>query len=427
MAVLLLGAVALCPGAAADGLRQAGTPQDVFGQPMAGVNSAVLAKFNYGLGLFRHARDPQSHADGTISGIGPLHNARSCVACHIRDGRGAPPDWRVDDTISIVFNLVGPTDGDPIYGAQIQDRAVDGLRPEGKPGVRWIDVRVALGSDETLILRRPEWVLDDLGDGPLEADTAIDARVAPQLVGMGLLEAVDPATIAALADPDDRDGDGISGRTAGAGQQLGRFGWRATAPSLAAQTEKAAHYDMGLRVPGYDWPGGDCTVAQTACLARAADSGLDLSATDIALIGIYLSHLEVPARRDSDKPQVREGQALFGQLGCAACHVAQLRTGASTAPDLAHRDIAPYTDLLLHDMGPGLAGPAGAEWRTPPLWGIGLTQQVSGHNYLLHDGRARGFVEAIVWHGGEAQAARDGFARLSSSERAALIAFLASL
>ena len=427
--VLLAGGLAMSAIALAQSTRQAGTAQEAFGQPMAGINSAVLAKFNYGLGLFRHERVALDNADGTVAGIGPLHNARSCVACHIRDGRGAPPDHpAAGGGRSVVIGLAGP---DPVYGAQIQDQAVAGLVPEAVPTVRWSEQRIVLADGTAFSLRQPHWSLDRLGYGPLAAATQIDARVAPQLVGLGLLEAVDAATILALADPDDRDGDGISGVAAMVDDQgspaLGRFGWRASAASLIAQTARAAHLDMGLSVPDYPVAAGDCTTAQSDCLARAAANRLDLSGNDIFLLAFYVAHLAVPERRDSKAPLVTRGAALFEQLGCTGCHLASLRTGVAAAPELADRQIAPYTDLLLHDMGAGLAGPARSEWRTPPLWGIGLTSVVSGHSLLLHDGRARGFSEAILWHGGEAHRARAGFARLNARDRAALIGFLGSL
>lgn len=427
----MLAGLAVSAIATAQPAPRTGNAEDAFGQPMAGINSAILAKFNYGLGLFRHEREPLRRPDGTVSGIGPLHNARSCVACHIRDGRGAPPDHAATGSTSMVMGLVGPAGPDRVYGAQIQDLAVDGLVPEGRAMVSWTIQSEVLADGTVVELRRPHWQIAELGYGPLDISTQIDARVAPQLVGLGLLEAVDAARIAALADPDDRDGDGISGVApmveADGSLVLGRFGWRGTAPSLMAQTSKAAHFDMGLSVPAHPRPGGDCTEIQSDCLDQAQSERLDLSVNDIFLMAFYVAHLDVPERRNSEAPVVKRGAELFDNLGCTGCHVASLHTSSMAAPEFADRQIAPYTDMLLHDMGPALAGPAGSEWRTPPLWGVGLTQTVSGHTLLLHDGRARGFAEAILWHGGEGQAARDGFSRLDAADRATLISFLQSL
>jgi CxxC motif-containing protein (DUF1111 family) len=429
--VLVLGGLTVSAVATAQQTRLSGTAADAFGQPMAPINSAVLAKFNYGLGLFRHERTPVRRADGTMSGVGPLHNARSCVACHTRDGRGAPPDAGAWPAVSMVFGLVGTRGPDPVYGAQIQDQAIEGVAPEGRPVVSWTEHDQTLADGTLVRLRRPDWRIEALGYGPLGSATQIDARVAPQLVGLGLLEAVADATILALADPEDRDGNGISGvapLVQGTGSdRLGRFGWRGGTASLEAQSAKAAHLDMGLSVPDFTQAGGDCSAAQPDCLAHAQRDRLDLSANDIFLLAFYVAHLGVPDRRDSDTPMVQHGAVLFDRIGCTGCHLPRLRTGGTAAPEFAERDIAPYTDLLLHDMGPDLAGPGSSEWRTPPLWGIGLTQTVSGHTLLLHDGRARGFTEAIMWHGGEAEAARDGFAGLTAADRAALIGFLESL
>lgn len=431
IAIAALGGWVLSAIAIGEPTRLAGAEQDAFGQPMVGINSAILAKFNYGLGLFRHMRVPLRHADGTVSGVGPLYNARSCVACHVRDGRGAPPDATPAGAATMVFGLVGAAGPDPVYGRQVQDQAVADVAPEGVLEISWSEHGQSLADGTVVQLRSPRLAIGALGYGPLDPTTQIDGRVAPQLVGLGLLEAVAPATILARADPDDRDGDGISGVapmvTVDGTVLPGRFGWRGTAPSLEAQTAKAAHLDMGLSVPGFPNPGGDCTEHQTGCLARAPTGRFALSDNDIFLLAFYVAHLNVPDRRDSEAPLVKQGAVLFDNLGCTDCHLASLQTSSAAAPEFAAREIAPYTDLLLHDMGPGLAGPAGSEWRTPPLWGIGLTQVVSGHSLLLHDGRARSFTEAILWHDGEGSTARDDFANLSATDRAALIAFLQSL
>jgi len=266
----------------------------------------------------------------------------------------------------------------------------------------------------------------------------VSARVAPAVIGMGLLEAIPEETLRALADPDDRDGDGISGRlntvwdAIAKKPAVGRFGWKASVPGLRQQIAMAALGDIGLTTSLY--PEQNCPVAQADC--RKAENGGEPEIEDDFLdrLELYSQTLAVPLRRDVEDPQVMRGEALFAQTGCAACHVMTLKTGAhASRQELSHQTIHPFTDLLLHDMGEGLADgrpdflASGSEWRTPPLWGLGLVRVTNKHEYLLHDGRARGFAEAILWHGGEAAAAKERFRTLPQDERAALLAFLRSL
>ena len=273
----------------------------------------------------------------------------------------------------------------------------------------------------------------------------VSPRVAPPMIGLGLLEQIPAAAILAHADPDDRDGDGVSGRAgrgwdprAGAAA-LGRFGWKAIRPTLDAQNQAAFSTDIGISTPVHPAPAGECTAAERACLdaPHGDDAHYDnLKApgkvTDLVLF--YTRHLAVPERHDAAEPRVLAGKRVFHRSGCSACHVPAFRTAADgPEPELRDQLIWPYSDLLLHDMGDGLAdgrpegAASGREWRTPPLWGIGLTRTVSGHTYFLHDGRARNLLEAILWHGGEAEAARERVKALPKSERDALLTFLESL
>jgi CxxC motif-containing protein (DUF1111 family) len=391
---------------------------------MSGIDSAVLAKFNYGLGLFRHERKPVLNPDGSLSGPGPLHNATSCIACHVRDGRGSTD--LSQETRSTVFLLSNDGEPDPVYGFQLQDRAIEAFSPEGIPAIAWRSMTVELADGSAVELRRPHLRIDGLAYGPLAPETVIDARIAPQLVGLGWLAAVDEATIALRADPGDRDGDGVSGSVRIVDGRIGRFGWKADASSLEAQAVLAASRDMGL-VSGGPLGMGDCGVAQPDCRDRSGQVRPDLLPNDITLLAFYVAHLGVPDKREHRL--AARGADLFGAVGCGACHRPELRTSADAPGEFADTLIQPYTDLLLHDMGPELSGgtgPLAQEWRTPPLWGIGLTEAVSGTVELMHDGRARNFTEAVLWHGGEAQAARDAFARLSGEDRTALLAFLST-
>jgi CxxC motif-containing protein (DUF1111 family) len=271
----------------------------------------------------------------------------------------------------------------------------------------------------------------------------ISPRVTPQMIGLGLLEAIPAADILAHADPDDADGDGISGRPnivisdQFGVPMLGRFGLKAGKPSIREQSAAAFSGDMGLATVLHPEGWGDCTEAQGVC--RAAPDGASAEAPEVGaealdLVTFYARNLGVPARRDPGDPQVLAGKAAFYGAGCPACHVPKFVTGRlADQPAQSFQLIWPYTDLLLHDMGPGLADnrpearATGREWRTAPLWGIGLTEQVAGTARFLHDGRARSLLEAVLWHGGEAQAARDAVAAMAAPDRAALIRFLESL
>jgi CxxC motif-containing protein (DUF1111 family) len=294
-------------------------------------------------------------------------------------------------------------------------------------------------------LRKPTYGVTNLAYGPMAEGVMISPRVAPPMIGLGLLEDVPAEDILAHADPDDADGDGISGKPnhvldpESGKVMLGRFGWKAGAATIRAQSASAFAGDLGISTPLVNRPHGDCTEAETECLAMPTGEQERLGVSEapdpvLDLVTFYSQNLGVPQRRDVGDADVLAGKAAFYGAGCVSCHVPKYVTSRQ-APTEGHRFqlIWPYTDLLLHDMGEDLAdhrpeGDAdGYEWRTPPLWGIGLTETVSGHTEFLHDGRARNLTEAILWHGGEAQAARDAFADMSKPERDALLKFLESL
>jgi CxxC motif-containing protein (DUF1111 family) len=304
---------------------------------------------------------------------------------------------------------------------------------------------VTLADGTVIKLRKPEYTVTDLKYGPLHPDIMLSPRVAPQMIGLGLLEMIPTDAILAHADPDDANGDGISGRAnlvwdKDAGKAtIGRFGWKAGNPTIRQQTGEAFAGDIGISNPVSPAPWGDCTETQTAC--RDAPHGsspqydnLEADENVLDLVTHYSRNLAVPMRRNVGKRDVLKGKQIFYESGCASCHIPKFITRTdSSRPKHSHQLIWPYSDLLLHDMGEGLAdhrpeGVAdGYEWRTAPLWGIGLTKTVSGHTYFLHDGRARNLLEAILWHGGEAKAAKTAVTELSARDRAALIKFLESL
>ena len=434
------------------------TDAQAFSLPQANLDFAQQRDFAVGNGLFERLWVTAPASTVASDGLGPLFNVRSCQDCHIKDGRGHAPVGPRDTAGSLVVRLGIPevpegeleqylgAVADPTYGHQFSDASVAGIPAEGRVEVRWIEEQpVTLPGGETVTLRRPDWTLADLAYGPLDPATALSPRVAPQMIGLGLIEAIPAADILAHADPDDADGDGISGRPNIVWSpeydvpMLGRFGVRATTPTLRQQAADAFNADIGLASPLRPDPAGDCTAAQAACRAGphgmdAAQGGFEVSEESLDLVTFYSRTLAVPRRASVDDPQVLRGKALFHEARCAACHVPKFVTHRLTdRPEHSFQLIWPHSDLLLHDMGPGLADglPAGsatgAEWRTPPLWGLGLTERVSGHRQYLHDGRARSPTEAILWHGGEGQAARDRFAAMPAPDRAALLAYLESL
>ena len=335
------------------------------------------------------------------------------------------------------------TQPDPIYGGQLQDFAAPGLMAEGKIEITYAETPVTLADGASVVLRAPSYALSDPAHGPPADDLLLSPRIAPQMIGLGLLEAIPAADILALADPDDLNHDGISGRPQIVPSveygvpMLGRFGLKAGAPTIRDQTAAALAMDMGLSNPLYPDPWGDCTDPQTACRSAPhgqGDDGLEVDDERLDMLTFYARNLGVPARRGADDPRVLQGKAIFAATGCGGCHQPGFVTHALTdQPEQSAQAIWPYTDLLLHDMGPGLADnrpegrASGSEWRTPPLWGIGLTETVSGHTQFLHDGRARSLLEAILWHGGEAKAQRDAVAAMTTEDRDALLAFVGSL
>lgn len=426
---------------------EAGRPafgQTAYALALPTLDAQQLRDFAFGNRLFNTNWVQAGSSTASFDGLGPLFNRVSCSGCHVRDGRGRPPEEAGEPMDSMLVRVSVPGRDahggplpHPVYGDQIQDRAVPDVAPEARVRLAWSETESRHADGETYRLQRPEVHLESPGWGPLGAGLLTSPRVAPHMVGLGLLEAVPDADLLALADPEDRDGDGISGRVNrvwdGARQAtaIGRFGWKANQPSLRQQVAGAAAGDIGIT--SADHPSDACMPTQTACTEAIAGGSPEMNASFVDRLLLYSRSLAVPDRRHVEDPQVLRGEELFAQAGCAACHRSTLQTGPSEIAPLAHQRIHPYTDLLLHDMGEGLGDGRpdfeadGREWRTPPLWGLGLLRDVNGHERLLHDGRARGFAEAILWHGGEAVGARDAFSALPRADRDALIAFLRSL
>ena len=381
----------------------------------------------------------------TANGLGPLFINGSCTGCHVRDGRGTAP-LNPGDAVQMLFRLSlagqdphGGPQPVPGFGDQLQNRAIVGTVPEGELSISYLEQLRTLADGSRVSLRQPTYAVTNAYQ-PLPGGVLLSARVAPPVFGLGLLEAVNEADVLALADADDANQDGISGRpnyvwdVAAQQRRLGRFGWKANQPSLRQQTAAAYNGDMGLTTSLFAL---EPAAGQTQAGNNPPNPNATPDITDPRLdqTTFYVQTLGVPARRDVRNEQVQAGKALFVSAKCAACHMPRLRTSAlpGLPAETANQTIFPYTDLLLHDLGPGLAdnrpdfGANGQEWRTPPLWGIGLTEVVNGHSTFLHDGRARSLTEAILWHGGEAQQSADAVASMSAADRARLLAFLGSL
>jgi CxxC motif-containing protein (DUF1111 family) len=412
----------------------------------ANAEGMSMARFTFGKQLFETVWEPAPGSQPTTDGLGPVFNRSACAHCHIGNGRGRPPAATDGTMDSILVRLsiegTGMHGGPkpvPGYGDQLQDRSIDGVPAEGRAVMVYNEVNGKYADGTEYSLRRPTVSFVDMAFGELPAAVMTSPRVASPLIGLGLLEAVPDTSLRALADPDDQDDDGISGRVnivwdaVNNMQAIGRFGWKANAPSLRHQNAAAAIGDMGITTPVF---GVDlCEPIQETCSAVAsevADSPELLSSFFDPLVR-YTQLVAVPRQRGAENPEVQRGAATFRGLGCASCHMPTLKTGRSELGELADQVIHPFSDLLLHDMGEGLADnrpdfeASGREWRTPPLWGIGLTDAVGGFQLYLHDGRARGLEEAILWHGGEAVSAQQAFRNLPAVERTDLLAFLGSL
>ncbi len=437
-----------------------------FLEPAGNLSLERQLEFYSGGSFFRQAWLIAPSSTTLRDGLGPLFNARSCVGCHVRGSRGRPPLTPQEPLVSLALRLsipgVDPHLGvvpEPTYGDQLQILGIaltkeGGLSPgddvagdygpvaEGFGEVTYKVRRGQYADGGAWELRVPSYGIRDLAYGPLHPDTLMSPRVAPALPGIGLLDAIPYETIAVAADPEDSDGDGVSGRINRVWDRTeqrtvpGRFGWKASQPNLLQQAAAAFRNDIGITNALY--PSESCTAVQVSCRRARNGNGPgtphEISGAVLAATTYFLRFLAVPKRRNPEAPEVLEGRRLFRQIGCAACHVPRHVTGVVAGmPELSNQVIWPYTDLLLHDMGDGLADgrrefdATGREWRTPPLWGLGWSKRITGHETYLHDGRARSLSEAVLWHGGEARTAQQAFLNLSRGERQALVAFLESL
>ncbi|MEH0153268.1 di-heme oxidoredictase family protein [Limibacter armeniacum] len=386
---------------------------------------------------------PSSTED--LDGLGPFFNSRSCAGCHFKDGRGKAPDQFGDPLSSMLVRLSVPGSGshgepvgEPTYGGQLANNGIleVGESGEGELLIAYEEITGEYADGEKYTIRKPTYTFN-LNLGEFESGVMYSPRVANQMIGLGLLEAVETNTILSFADEFDTNKDGISGRPnmvwdmIAQKEVIGRFGWKANMPNLKQQVAGAFLGDIGITSSLF--PDESCTDLEQACNETISGGKPELKESILDKVTFYSSTLAVPVRSQAKDEEVLKGKALFKQLQCSGCHIPSMTTGAHTISALAYQTIFPYTDLLLHDMGDDLADnrpdfqATGNEWRTPPLWGIGLIETVNGHTQLLHDGRARNVEEAILWHGGEASKSKESFIQLSAEERTALITFVNSL
>lgn len=464
---MLLGMSFLCssylPANRSDGetTAQPGMAKRALSQSDYGLTADERLAIKVGQSFFRRLWVSAPASTQAADGLGPLYNARSCSSCHPNAGRGQRPEAGEGNSSSLLLRLDIPAQNstqrqllstgrinnvpDPTYGLQLQPFAVPGHRAESRIKIDYAGSSVTLADGNRVSLRRPVYSIGALGYGSLHPQLRMSPRIAPQLTGLGLLEAIDEREILNREDPDDLDGDGISGRANRVWDELngrvaiGRFGHKAGMPSIDQQVQAAFNLDLGLSVPIYPLASGDCSERQKLCLSAANGNSpqydnLEVHHQVADLVRLYVSHLAMPSRSNSTDEVTASGKQLFERIGCQGCHTANYRTGSrSESPANHERVIAPYTDLLLHDMGEGLAdnrpeGLAnGCEWRTAPLWGIGSISQAGDRRNYLHDGRARTLLEAILWHEGEAKPQRDAVIALDRKSREQLLAFIESL
>ena len=432
--------------------------RNAFSLPAANLNDAERTRFVVGNSFFKRNWVQAPASTTARDGLGPHFLARSCGGCHVQDGRAQPPDFHnplaPQPFAGLLLRLSVPgTDAhggpkhEPVYGDQFNTMGIHGVQGEGEVHLSYERIEGQYADGTPYTLEKPRYHLRNLAYGPMAPDVMVSPRIAPQVIGLGLLEAIPEAEILANAQAQAASTGPIKGQpnyvwdAYAERMVLGRFGWKANVGSLAHQTAGAFLGDIGITSSRF--PQQTCTPAQKDCLAAPngnAKGRQGVEIEDYALDDVifYQSTLAPAARRNAQDEGVLRGEALFHAAQCAQCHRPSYRTGSAlfprlSSPALSGQDITPYTDLLLHDMGEALAdgrpdfAANGRQWRTPPLWGIGLLPAVNDHQRLLHDGRARGVAEAILWHGGEAEAAREQFRHLPAPDRAALVQFVESL
>ncbi len=423
-----------------------------FSQPATNLSLMKRIDFSVGNSFFRNPWVQAPASTDARDGLGPLFNTNGCQNCHIKDGRGHLPLTADDNLVSALIRLSIPATTkaerekllqwanipEPTYGHQFQDFSVPDTKAEGNATLRFETHQVTFNDGYKVNLRKPIVELNNLHYGELHPNTQVSLRVAPPMIGLGLLESISEADIANIARQQPLKYPMISGKMNRVWDMtkqktvLGRFGWKAGQPTLKQQNAAAFNGDIGLTSALF--PHENCSPQQKICQQLPSGGSPELSENILNFVEFYTQHLAVPKRRNIEDPQVLKGEKLFHAAQCDACHVPSFKTiRRDGLPALSEQQIYPYTDLLLHDMGEALADKHGEflaqgnEWRTPPLWGLGYTYEVNGHTEYLHDGRARNALEAILWHGGEAEASKNTVLTFNQNQRNALIAFIDSL
>jgi CxxC motif-containing protein (DUF1111 family) len=420
------------------------TGPNAFTHPIEQLKGLDELNFFVGNSFFNQNWVASPSSTTARDGLGPNFNKRSCSGCHFKDGRGQPPVFDGEPSKGIILRLsipgsteYGSNLPEPTYGHQLQDQAIPGMMHEGKISITYEMIQGRYPDGTSYELQKPIYSVYDLKYGDMHTATQTSPRIANQIIGLGLLEAIEEHHILENEDELDANGDGISGKANWVWNlledeiQLGRFGWKAGQPNLLQQTAAAFIGDLGITNTLFTEQ--NCSESQKDCI-EAHDSGsLEIEFDDLKKTADYCATTAVPVRRNYKDQEVLKGKEIFKNLGCNSCHIETFTTGNHLITALTNQVIFPYTDLLLHDMGEGLSDHRpeflanGNEWRTPPLWGIGLFEIVNNHTNYIHDGRARNLEEAILWHGGEAQKSKNEFKALTKDERYQLIQFLKSL
>ncbi|MGB4811268.1 MAG: di-heme oxidoredictase family protein [Methylophilaceae bacterium] len=418
--------------------------RDAYAQPMPAMPDIDRAKFFQGRSLVRQSWVIPPSENRSIAGLGPLYNRISCIACHTGNGRGFAPNSILEPMRSMLLRLSIPginAHGGPLphpaYGDQLNEHGAPGVLGEGQAQVTYHEQIVKLNGGEQVSLRSPKFTFVELAYGSLPLNIMVSPRIASPLYGLGLLESVPESTILALAAQTKPDGikgrvnrvwDVTQGKTV-----VGRFGWKANMPNLRQQITGAFVGDMGITSSLFQQE--NCTPIQTECRQSLSAGNPELSNEQLDQIEFYHLALAPPqSRKLTQEASLQRGAIMFKQAQCSSCHIPVLHTGEFPRfPAISNRTIAPYTDLLLHDMGDQLTDSrpdflaTGSEWRTPPLWGIGLAKKIEPNAGFLHDGRARTLLEAIIWHGGEATVSANTVKSMTSADRQSLLRFLESL